>query len=131
LHGDWDQTGKPEGLKKPLFYYQTLYDVGEMSSHFVEDGSYIKLREVSIRYSLDQQMLDRLIGGRFGLDQVTLTIIGRNLHTWTDFSGYDPEVGGYDRDMPGEWVGSEAVWRIDSFQYPNYRTITASLELVF
>jgi hypothetical protein len=123
-HGKNDQYGKADGMKKPLAYYSNIYNVNEISSGFVEDGTYMKLREVSLRYTLDQQMLDRLIGGRFKLSQATINIIGRNLYTWTDFSGYDPEVG-------GNWGGSDAVGRIDSYQYPNYRTITASLELVF
>jgi TonB-linked SusC/RagA family outer membrane protein len=123
-HGEVDQFGKDEGQKKPVGYYATLYNVNEISSHFVEDGTYLKLREMSLRYTFDQAQLGRLIGNRFGLTQATINLVGRNLLTFTDFSGYDPEVG-------GNWGGSDAVGRIDSYQYPNYRTFSASLELVF
>jgi hypothetical protein len=42
----------------------------------------------------------------------------------TDYIGYDPEVG-------GGWGGADAIGRIDNYQYPNYRTFSASIELVF
>jgi hypothetical protein len=123
-HGEVDQAGKADGLKKPISYYSALYNVNEISSHFVEDGTYLKLRELSLRYTLDQALLGRLIGNRFGLTQASINLIGRNILTWTDFTGYDPEVG-------SGWGGSDAIGRIDAYQYPNYRTFTASLELVF
>ena len=41
-----DQAGKPEGEKKPGLYYATLYNVNATNSHFVEDGSFFKLREL-------------------------------------------------------------------------------------
>ncbi len=117
-HGEVDQAGKADGLKKPIGYYSDLYNVNSRNSHFVEDGSYIKLREVSLRYTLDQSTLSRL-GGGLGLESAAISITGRNLLTFTDFSGYDPEVGGLSGDQE------------DSFGYPNFRTITAVLELIF
>jgi hypothetical protein len=119
-HGIIDQAGKAEGDMKPLAYYPILYNVNEISSHFVEDGTYLKLRELSLRYTLDEDQL----GGLWGLTRASINLIGRNLWTMTDYTGYDPEVG-------GGWGGADAVGRIDNYQYPNYRTISASLELVF
>ncbi|MFQ5536037.1 MAG: SusC/RagA family TonB-linked outer membrane protein [Gemmatimonadota bacterium] len=120
-----DQTGKPDELKKPVAYYSVLYDVNDFSSAFVEDGSYLKLRELSLRYTFDSDQLARFFGGStLGLESATLNLIGRNLKTWTDFTGYDPEVG----QASG---GSDAIGRIDNYSYPNFRTITASLELIF
>jgi TonB-linked SusC/RagA family outer membrane protein len=115
--GEADQAGKADGLKKPVAYYSDLYNVNADNSHYVEDGTYVKLREVSLRYTLDQGTLEKF-GGGFGLESASFHITGRNLLTWTDYQGYDPEVGGI--------VGGE-----DSYQYPNFRTITAVLELVF
>ena len=54
---------------------------------FVEDGSFVKLREVALRYTLDQPWVQRT-----GAERVVLTLAGRNLHTWTNYSGIDPEV---------------------------------------
>jgi TonB-linked SusC/RagA family outer membrane protein len=119
-HGIVDQVGKPEGQMKPLGYYPALYNVNEISSHFVEDGTYLKLRELSLRYTMDEDQL----GGALGLTRASLSLIGRNVLTFTDFTGYDPEVG-------SGTGGADAIGRIDNYQYPNYRTFSASVELVF
>ena len=116
--GDQDQFGKPEENKKPIIYYQDLYNVNDNSSWFVEDGTFVKLRELSLRYSFDADMVQSWFGGALGLDGLSLNIIGRNLLTWTDYTGYDPESGGI-------------IGRADNFGYPNFRTITASIEAIF
>lgn len=54
---------------------------------FIEDGSFVKLREVSLSVRLPES-LTRLIGS----SQADLRIAGRNLYTWTNYSGLDPEV---------------------------------------
>ena len=116
-HGEADQFGKDDGLKKPVAYYSDLYNTNQRSGHYVDDGTYLKLREVGLRYTLDSSVLGRL-GGGLGIESAALSITGRNVYTWTDYDGYDPEVGGI--------IGTE-----DDFNYPNFRTITAVLELIF
>ncbi|HEU4556440.1 MAG TPA: SusC/RagA family TonB-linked outer membrane protein [Longimicrobium sp.] len=54
---------------------------------FVEDGSFIKLREASASYRFEGGWVERI-----GAESVALRVAGRNLHTWTDYSGVDPEV---------------------------------------
>lgn len=121
--GDQDQAGKEDGLKKPVAYYQRLYNTNAMNGWFVENGDFVKLREFSLRYSLNPEWLDAIFRGRVtGAD---INLIGRNLFTFTDYTGYDPEVG------TSGGVGSEAVGRVDDYQYPNFRTISASLQLIF
>jgi hypothetical protein len=44
---DVDQTGKPQELKKPIEYYVALYAANDPTDYFVEDASFVKLREVS------------------------------------------------------------------------------------
>ncbi len=53
---------------------------------FVEDGSFIKWRELSVTYQLPNSVL-----GWFGGESASITIGGRNLATWTRFNGVDPE----------------------------------------
>ena len=120
--GDQDQAGKPDDLKKPVAYYQLLYNTNAVNSWFVEEGTYVKLREFSLRYSLNPDWLDSLVGGR--VTGVDVNLIGRNLYTWTDYSGYDPEVGNGN-------AGSDVIGRVDSYQYPNYRTVSVSLQFTF
>jgi hypothetical protein len=54
---------------------------------FVEDGSFVKLREAAIRYTLNPALVSR-----FGVEGATISLAGRNLYTWTDYTGIDPEV---------------------------------------
>jgi hypothetical protein len=122
--GETDQFGKPEGHKKPNLYYTTLYSINDVNSHFIEDGSWLKVREVSLGYTLPETWLQHAFKGR--VERITLSVIGRNLFTLTDYSGYDPEVGFALSDL-----GSASIARWDDFQYPNFRTVTASLVIVF
>lgn len=119
---DQDQAGKPDELKKPVAYYQTLYNNSRISSWFNERGDHIKLREVSVRYRVRPEWLDSLFGGR--VTDADINLIGRNLLTITNYLGYDPEVG------LGQ-AGSAVVGRIDHYGYPNYATFSAGLRLVF
>lgn len=122
--GDQDQAGKPDELKKNIDYYQLLYNVNDNSSHFVEDGTFMKIREAALTYNMDRDLVQNLFGS-LGIDGLRLNLIGRNLLTFTDFQGFDPEVGA------GGTGGSEAVNRVANFGYPNFRTFTAALELIF
>ena len=70
--------------KVPRGYFQARRSIFE---EYVEDGSYVKLREIAVSYQLDPRWLRA--GGITG---ATLTIAGRNLKTWTDYSGWDPET---------------------------------------
>ena len=117
---DVDQTGKSQELKKPVDYYVALYAANDPTDYFVEDAGFVKVRELSVRYRLDDRWLAPL--SRFGARGATFSLIGRNLMTWTPYSGYDPEVSGASRP---------ATVRLDSFDYPRYRTITGSVTLDF
>jgi len=123
-HGDCDQYGKPDTRKKPFDYYAELYDVNAINSHFVEDGTYVKLRELTLRYTFDRIALNNLLGGFAGrlFNKFTIGVVGRNLLTFTNYTGWDPEVGG----------GLDATfYRFDGFGYPQYRTFTGILEVEF
>jgi len=61
---------------------------GTVLSQFVEDAGFVKLREISISYSLDAPWVRR----RLGISSVDLTLAGRNLLTWTRYTGWDPET---------------------------------------
>ena len=54
---------------------------------YVEDGSFVKLREVSLTYRVADALARQL-----RLRAVDVTLAGRNLHTWTHYTGYDPEM---------------------------------------
>jgi hypothetical protein len=116
-HADYDQTGKSEETKKPVSYYQKLYNTNSTVSWFVEDGSYIKLRQVALQYAFDRQQLQKVFGG-LGIERLTLGLVGRNLITISDYSGFDPEVGSVEQPY-------------DGFSYPHYRTYTLKFDVEF
>jgi len=119
-----DQGDKPEYARKPIGYYSTLYDVNVPNSHWVRDGTYVKLRELSLRYTFTRDFLQRFLGS-LSPTSATLNLVGRNLRTWTSYEGFDPEVGRSD------FLGSAVVGRIDEYSYPNYRSFGIDVELVF
>ncbi len=115
-HGDTDQDGKPTELKKTIDYYAALYAANDPTDYFVEDAGYVKLRELSVRYRLGGRSLAFIQG--FGARSASVSLIGRNLLTFSGYKGYDPEVGG-------------TIVKLDSFDYPRYRTVTGSVTLTF
>jgi len=59
----------------------------QLSSRFVEDGSYVRLKNLAIGYNLPTKISERL-----GISNLRLSVSGQNLLTFTDYSGLDPEV---------------------------------------
>ncbi|MFQ5617283.1 MAG: hypothetical protein ACE5GO_12595, partial [Anaerolineales bacterium] len=125
--GEADQAGKAEELKKPFQYYQKLYNVNAQTNHFVQDATFLKVREVRVSYSFNRNQLSGILGGL--LNKVTIGVSGRNLFTFTGYDGFDPEVGnvrGGDRS-----VASAVISRTDLHAYPNFRTFTGVFEIEF
>ncbi|HJR16166.1 MAG TPA: TonB-dependent receptor, partial [Gemmatimonadales bacterium] len=87
------------------------------TSQFVEDGSFVKLREISLGYTFDQPWVSRLLG----FSSMELRVAGRNLHTWTNYTGVDPETSLLGAASP--------VRGIDYFNNPQSRSYVFSLTL--
>ena len=113
---DVDQGGQIQEYKKPVDYYVQLYAANSPADYFVEDASFVKLRELSLKYRLPARFTTTL--ARFGAQAASLSLIGRNMITISKYKGYDPEVG-------------TVLNRFDSFVYPRYRTVTGSVEITF
>lgn len=119
--GDMDMRGKPDSEKVPFKVFTgSLYAGLIASDYFVESGSYAKLRELSVAYNLGGRAM-RVAGLNRVASRVKLALIGRNLYTWTNYSGFDPDVT----------AGTDFNFRVDGFRYPNFRTITGQVELTF
>ena len=120
-HGDMDMRGKPDAEKVPFSVFtQSLYNGLVASDYFVEDGSYVKLRELSVSYNVGEGLMRTLGLTRFA-SGAKVALIGRNLYTWTSYTGFDPDVT----------AGSDFNFRVDGFRYPNFRTLTGQVELTF
>ncbi|GLB52659.1 SusC/RagA family TonB-linked outer membrane protein [Neptunitalea chrysea] len=96
---------------------------GRISDYFIEDGSFVKLRNIKVGYNLPQSLLDK-----FSASKATIFISGQNLFTITNYSGLDPEIGTA-TDIDGN--GGVQTRGIDFGAYPNSATITVGFNLQF
>ncbi|RKR84018.1 TonB-linked SusC/RagA family outer membrane protein [Mucilaginibacter gracilis] len=89
----------------------------DISSYYVEDGSYMRLKNITLSYNLK--------GSKFlktaGISGFRLYITAENLYTWTKYTGFDPEIASYSPLLPG----------IDNISYPRSKTITLGLTAKF
>lgn len=84
---------------------------------FAEDASFVKIREISLSYSLPEALITRLLDGR--ARSIRLELSGRNLYTWTPYTGLDPEVSNF---------GSQNIGRFqDVTPFPPSRSFFFSL----
>ena len=93
----------------------------------MEDGTYVKLRELSLYYTLGENFWKEKTNGFIKL--IKVGIIGRNLLTFTNYSGYDPEVTSGDTNYK---LGNDlSMYAFDGYGYPNFRTFTGSIQINF
>ena len=88
----------------------------QVTSRQVEDGSYLRLRNIQIGYNLPQQWLKPA-----GLTAVRLYLSGQNLWTKTDYSGYDPEVSRFNQETLSQGI--------DYGSYPANKAILIGLNI--
>jgi TonB-linked SusC/RagA family outer membrane protein len=105
---DGDETLIPRALYGMGYNYQ-------ISSRFVEDGSYLRFNNLQISYSFSKQQLKKL-----GLQSLSAYVTMNNLFCWTKYSGIDPEIGA------GTYTPAT-----DTATTPRSKSITASLNFGF
>src|SRR5690606_4540601 len=93
--------------------------LGWDNQNLIYDATFLKLRELSLGYDIKALI-------KYGIKNVRLSVIGRNLVTLTKYPGFDPETG----------IGKEGVdtnvFKFDSNEaYPTFRTVSASLLVTF
>lgn len=88
----------------------------EFSERFVEDGSFLRLRTIQLGYSLPRDVLDKI-----RLTRLRFYVNGTNLLTWTDYSGYTPEIAS----------GSVIDVGIDRGVFPIAKMITFGIDANF
>lgn len=113
LNGTTPDLGTPEG--------QARANGAGGTGRYVEDGTYLKLREVNLGYQLSGSVLNRWFDGR--VREATLGIGARNLFMFTPYDGYDPEVSQF---------GNVAVGRaVDVIPFPSSRNVFFKVGLGF
>jgi len=85
---------------------------------YVEDGSYVRLKNVTLGYTLPATVTERL-----GIRKFRAYVSGTNLITLTKYTGYDPEVSAYNRN--------DAMIGVDLSNYPTSKTFTFGLDVTF
>lgn len=121
-HAMLDMAGVAPADKKTQSYYQSLYAVNGDYEFWVEDGSFVKLREASIFYTINKEQLSGIADGFF--NSLKLGVTARNLLTFTDYSGWDPEVQRYDPE-------TQNYYAVDYGVYPVSRAYNFSVQLKF
>jgi TonB-dependent SusC/RagA subfamily outer membrane receptor len=92
---DWVRTGRCGAGTCAEAFFPERFDIIKVAeqqlryftAYGIDDASFVKLREVSARYAFPERWT-RLLGAK----RATITVSGRHLHTWTGYSGLDPET---------------------------------------
>jgi TonB-linked SusC/RagA family outer membrane protein len=89
------------------------------STRFIEDGSYLRIQNISLGYTLPEPILKKL---RY-VNRFRAYITIQNLYTFTDYTGLDPEIGSYN--------GNPLLTGVDLGRYPVPRSFTAGFNVEF
>jgi TonB-linked SusC/RagA family outer membrane protein len=101
-------------------YYKSKYG-SYVNSKFVEEASYLRLKNVSIGYSIPESVLKQ---AKF-IDNIRLYLIGQNLLTITNYSGNDPEINGHTASATAQNIGGG----IDFNSFPASRTFILGIKV--
>ncbi|MFD2915656.1 TonB-dependent receptor [Psychroserpens luteus] len=114
----WQQPGDitdiPRATTDPIASAQNK----RVSSRFIEDGSYMRVKNVTLGYTVDKKVLEKTM-----FSSLRVYVSAQNLFTFTNYSGLDPEVN-YRGD-------DNSVIGTDFFTYPQAQTVTLGVNLKF
>ena len=109
-------TSNNPNAKYPIVENNSYFTTnGVLNSFYNENGSYVRLRQISIGYTIAPALLKR-----FGLDRARFYLQAANLFTITKYTGLDPEVG-----------GNPTTFGVDYGNYPPSKTYNVGVSLAF
>ena len=88
------------------------------SDRFLEDGSYLRIQNISLGYNFSRDLVSK-----FGINSLKIYTNLQNVHTFTKYSGYDPEVGSINQNV--------LLSGIDNGRYPSPRIYTLGINVNF
>lgn len=91
---------------------------GRISSKFVEDGSYLRLKSLSVAWNLPKRWTEKA-----GIEWCQVYANAQNLFTISNYSGYDPEIGAHGQSM--------TLFGLDNGRYPSQRIFNVGVKLNF
>ena len=95
-------------------------DNDRLSDRYVEDGSYLRVKNITLGYTFPKRLLQKV-----HIDNIRLYVNIQNLYTLTKYSGYDPEVGASTQDSTGLTFG------VDNGRYPSPMTCSFGMNITF
>lgn len=112
-HGEGTSNSEPR-VSTELYNYQP-------SDRFIQNGSFVRLRTVTLGYTIPQKLASLL-----KMKQARIYVRGNNIFTWTKYTGYSPEISG-----PDGRSGDVLSAGIDNGVYPVSRILSAGLNVTF
>lgn len=115
MQGAWDDSkdnSNATGPKVERQFWRTLL----FSKRFIEDGSFVRIKNLTIGYTVPGKLIK-------GVSSIRVSAGVNNLYTFTNYSGYDPEINSYG-DNP-------ALFGVDLGGYPNTRSFNLSIRCGF
>lgn len=88
------------------------------SSHYVEDGSYLRIKTLTLMYDFRKELIKQI-----GISGLSLYITATNLITFTDYSGFDPEINAYGT--------TSQVMGVDYGTYPQNKSFIVGVNVAF
>jgi TonB-linked SusC/RagA family outer membrane protein len=107
-HGEGTSTDFPR-----LIDGDPNHNFSWMSDFYLEKGDYLRLKVMQLGYTLPNRLVSKA-----GISRLRFYVTAENLFTLTDYTGFDPEVGG-------------GIFGIDKGQYPQARTFLGGIQLQF
>nr|WP_320117422.1 TonB-dependent receptor [uncultured Marinifilum sp.] len=112
-------AGVNEDTDIPRFAFGDPNNNSRVSDRFIEDGSFLKIQNVTLAYTFDKNQLARLSF----VNKLRVYATVQNLYTFTDYSGYDPEIGAYNQNS--------LLMGVDNGRYPVPRTFMMGVNVEF
>jgi TonB-linked SusC/RagA family outer membrane protein len=114
IHGAWWHQG--DVTIYPIASNNSLGNARDLSSLYLEDASFIRLRNARLAYDLPKKIISKV-----KLHGVSVFVFGNNLLTWTNYTWYDPEIS----------LGSSLTPGNDNGRYPRKREFGGGLNINF
>ena len=95
-------------------------DNDRLSTRYIEDGSYLRIKNITLGYTFPKQLLQKA-----KIENVRVYCNIQNLYTFTKYKGFDPEVGASTQDSSGLTFG------VDNGRYPSPMTCSFGVNLTF
>jgi len=113
----WHSEADPGDGVTPRANARTTGQNNAVSSRWIEDGSYLRIQNITLGYRLPPSMINRL-----KLQQVRVYLSAQNLYTWSKYLGYNPEVSNYEGPLTGG---------VDYGAFPLPRTLSVGINVGF